>query len=351
MAALNLRSPVSLRADPTSRDILIGGIEGDAFQLYRIAGGAPNALPEAVFAVPDAARFDIAADGSLYIVVRSRPAELFAFAAGADRSRVPVRFETLPTLNSRQIQTIAPLPDGRVLVGSRASNRDRVMVLSERRAAVPLVDGDEDTSPPITAVGSQYAAMIMGRADSPDIAIVHTADGRLIRRFKSPTQTMSSLASSPDGRTLYYTTGGSVYSLSAEGGQPTKIGSGDSVTVEGDTGDLIVKLDESARFRLVRMKPDGGAVADIPMTGNWRIVQRPLVPGAIRQGRMVLPVASPDSWFWHAAVLDLKTGAVDTLVERTPSDFHYVTWRSDGVPIGFAFGLDTRLWRFTRRSD
>jgi hypothetical protein len=330
--------------------MVIGGIEGDAFQLYRIAGGAPDAVPEAVFSVLDAARFDVAADGDIYLIIRSRAAEMFAFAASAGTSRMAVRFDTLPTLNARQIQTLAPLPDGRVLVGSRASNRDRVIVLGENREAVPLVDRDEETRPPITAVGGQHAALMMGPADSPDIAIVHTADGRLIRRFKSPAQTMTSLAASPDGRTLYYTTGGSLWSLSADDGRPTKIGNGDSVTVESETGDLIVKLDEGARIRLVRMKPAGGDVTDIPMHGSWRIVQRPLVPGAIRQGRMLLPVASTDSWFWHAALLDLKTGSVTPLVERTPSDFHFVTWRADGVPIGFGFGLETRLWRFTPRS-
>jgi hypothetical protein len=66
---------------------------------------------------------------------------------------------------------------------------------------------------------------------------------------------------------------------------------------------------------------------------------------------MLLPLASADSWFWHAAVLDLKTGAVNTLVERTPSDFHFVTWRSDGVPVAFGYRLDTKLWRFTPRSQ
>jgi hypothetical protein len=48
--------------------------------------------------------------------------------------------------------------------------------------------------------------------------------------------------------------------LPAEGGTPTKLGAGDSLTVERDTGDLIVKLDESARIRLVRMPPAGGAL-------------------------------------------------------------------------------------------
>ena len=56
--------------------------------------------------------------------------------------------------------------------------------------------------------------------------------------------------------------GGLVWSLPIDGGSPTKLGKGDSLTVEHDTGDLIVKLDEGPRVRVVRMEAvdrcDGG---------------------------------------------------------------------------------------------
>ena len=62
-----------------------------------------------------------------------------------------------------------------------------------------------------------------------------------------------------------------------------------------------------------------------------------------------LAVAPADSWFWHAAVLDLKTGVVTKLADPNPSDFHFVTWRADGVPVGFGYGLAATLWKFTAR--
>ena len=138
---------------------------------------------------------------------------------------------------------------------------------------------------------------------------------------------------------------------SGRGRHAAKLGAGDSLTVEQDTGDLIVKLDESARIRLVRMKPAGGAVAEIPLRGELRLIQRALMPGSVRQGKLVLGVASADSWFWHAATIDLETGAVTKLTTVNPSDFHFATWRSDGVPIGFGFGLNTSLWHFTARAQ
>ncbi len=225
-----------------------------------------------------------------------------------------------------------------------------MLVVETGKPATALVDRDEDTRPPATAVGSANAALMMGPRESPDIAIVNTRDGRLMRRFKAPTPNLLTLAASPDGSTLYYTAAGSVWSMPTDGtGKPSQLGAGDSLTLEAESGDLIVKLDEGERIRLVRMKPNGDSIAEIPLHGDLRLIQRPLTPGAVRQGRLVLGMSSADSWFWHAAMIDLKTGEVTRLVDRNPSDIHYVTWRADGVPIGFGYAIDTSLWRFTPR--
>ena len=50
-------------------------------------------------------------------------------------------------------------------------------------------------------------------------------------------------------------------------------------------------------------------------------------------------------------MLDLKTGVVTKLADPNPSDFHFVTWRADGVPIGLGYGIDTALWHFTARQQ
>ena len=106
------------------------------------------------------------------------------------------------------------------------------------------------------------------------------------------------MAASPDGRMLYVTSAGSVSALPADGSPARTLGPGDSVTVDPDTGALIVKLDEPERFHLVRMSPDDGASTPITIDSDLRIIPEPLIPGAIRQGRMVLPVATTDSWYW-----------------------------------------------------
>ena len=343
VANVSLREPVSMAVKRDNGDIYIGGRAGDAFQILRMSAALP--APEPVLTIPEAARFDVDRNGDLFVTLRARPSEIYAFPQAT--KGVAERLGTIPTMNIRQRQSIAPLPNGTFLVGSRGSDHDRLLVVHPQRQPTTLIEGTEDTRPPVAAVGAQHAVMMMGPVASPDIAIVNTADGRLVRRFHAPAAEIGSLDASPDGRTLYYTHGGSVWSLSAQGGTPTKLGAGDSLTVEHDTGDLIVKLDESARIRLVRMKPTGGAVAEIPLRGELRLIQRALMPGSVRKGKLVLGLASADSWFWHAATIDLETGEVTKLATVNPSDFHFATWRADGVPIGFGFGLNTSLWHFT----
>jgi hypothetical protein len=346
---LDLAPPVSLAFDRQTGDLYVGGVDGDAFQIVRVPA-APGAPPEPLLTLPDAARIEVDRRGGLFVAVRSRPAELFTFPMRPSPDRPPLHLETLPMVNARKSQTLVPLPDGRCLVSSRSGERDRILVVQAGKRPSLLVDGDEETRAPATAVGPSHAAVMMGAQSSPDIAIVNTTDGRLVRRFKAPTPAISTLAASPDGRTLYYAAAGSVWALPATGGTPAKLGDGDSFTVDPDTGDLVVKLDEGARMRLVRLPVGGGRPQEIAVRSDLRLVPRPLVPGAVRQGRLLLPVASTDSWFWHAAMLDLKTGVLTKLADSNPSDFHFVTWRADGVPIGLGYGIDTALWHFTARS-
>jgi hypothetical protein len=348
---LDLRPPLSFALEPGTDNVLIGGVEGDAFQIVRVAGvRGPRVEP--LLSVPATVRFDMDRNGDLLVAIRARAAELFAFSPPPAADRPPLRLQAPPSMDLREgAQTVAPLADGGVLVASRAGPHERLFVARPGRPPTALVDGEEDTRPPATALGTQQAALMIGPRSSPDIAIVNIADGRVTRRFKAPEAQMVSMVASPDARTLYYTSAGGVWSLPVEGGTPTKLGAGDSLTVDPKTGDLIVKLDEGARFRLVRMKPANGVTVEIPIRGDLRLTYRPLTPGAIRDGVLVLVMATADSWFWHLATLDLKTGVATKLAAVNPSDFHYATWRADGFPVGFGYGINTSLWRFTARKN
>ena len=144
----------------------------------------------------------------------SRPAELFTFPARPSPDRAPLHLETLPMVNARKSQTLVTVA-GRTLSGQLPFRRTRSRSGCAGRENDPslLVDGDEETRAPATAVGPDHAAVMMGAQSAPDIAIVNTTDGRLVRRFKAPTAAISTLGASPDGRTLYYAASGLVWAL------------------------------------------------------------------------------------------------------------------------------------------
>jgi hypothetical protein len=100
---------------------------------------------------------------------------------------------------------------------------------------------------------AQGPAELLGR-ENPRIP---SGFGRLLRvqRLTSAPRPVISTGVTQEG---HHKTVGLVWSLPATGGMPTKLGPGDSLTVEPETGDLIVKLDEGTRMRLVRLNAAGG---------------------------------------------------------------------------------------------
>jgi hypothetical protein len=98
------------------------------------------------------------------------------------------------------------------------------------------------------------------------------------------------------------------------------------------------------------VSPAGGSPRPIGIIGDLRLVNRPLLPGAIRNGRLLLSVAAADSWDWFTGVLDLRTGRLTRLEVDNPTDFHWITWAADGSILGSGLGNRSALWRFTREA-
>jgi hypothetical protein len=67
------------------------------------------------------------------------------------------------------------------------------------------------------------------------------------------------------------------------------VGPGDSVVVDPDTGDLIVKSDAADAFTLTRFAKAAGPPQLITIGDtNLRLASQPLSAGSIRKGRLVL---------------------------------------------------------------
>ena len=61
---------------------------------------------------------------------------------------------------------VVPLPDGRMLAASRASDHDRTQVVTMDDHRLPWLM-EEETRPPATAIGTAHVAVVMGRVPRP----------------------------------------------------------------------------------------------------------------------------------------------------------------------------------------
>jgi len=330
---------VSMTVDPTDRSAVVSVREGSSYRVLRVTtDGKGTTTPLlTLLAQPDV---DIARDGSLYIGLQTRAVEVLQFAESGANPEPIAGDDTFE-------RGLAPLSDGRTLAVSRIGAGPRAVLIAPGKEPVKLVETSEFTSNPMTMVGNDRAALTMNSGSAVDVGVVALNTGRILKRIKTD-GTPTSLGASPDGAMLYVAVRGSISAITIATGEARPIGAGDSFAVDPANGDLIVKLDEATGSRLVRLSPQGGTPQPIAMKGDLRMIVYGLAPGSVRRGKLVLPVASVDSWFWYSAVLDLATGEVKRVNVRPDLDFHVTTWAQDGRIVALAFGSHMALWKFSR---
>jgi hypothetical protein len=230
-----------------------------------------------------------------------------------------------------------------------ASGRPRLLAARPGKDPIPFVQTQEETSWPFVVMGEREIAFEMGVAPNQTLAVASASDGRMLRRL-SATQglTVVSLASSPDGNTLYYVASGTVWSIPATGGEPRKIVAGDEVTADPSGRQLIVMRYEKEGYRMVRVSLPDGTETPLPFQSGFRLISE-ISPTAVnRDGRMLVGVQSPDSWWDEVATLDLKTGKVVKLEIPYSGDIDFPGWTPDGRIIAHGFPMRASLWRFRK---
>ena len=284
---------------------------------------------------------DAAPDGTLFLEQTDQPCEILRFPIAGG---TPERVAASPAF---RFGAIAELSAGRVLVPAILAGRPRLMVSARDSAAAPLVDTSEETAAPVATVGAEQVAFLIGPPANRALAIAAISDGRIVRRLKIPQTALDSLAASPDGRTLYYTASQTVWAIPVEGGDPRRIAAGDSVVAAPGGRDLIVKLNESTGSRLLRVPAQGGKPEPLPFQGDLRLTPLPLSTTAIaRDGRILVQVASVDSWYWHTAILDPATGRTQKIPLNYEGDLFYSGWSPDGRILSLGIGIKGGIWRF-----
>ena len=335
-------SALAITAD--ERSVLFSLPLGDLGRIVSAPIDGSKGLRTLLTLTTTTAYLDAGSDGSLYADQFERPNQVVRFSPSGG---------TVEYIGDAVDGRTLALPDGRVVFGSRTAGRPRLMVAAAGKEPVPLVETQEETAMPATAVGTSQAAFLIGERPYRAIAVASTIDGRILRRLGgSKSRIIGSMAAFPDGKTIYYTTAGLLWSIPVSDGLPQQLGSGDAVTTDPSNHELLVRLDEREGSRLVRRSVTGGPERPVQVDSNVNLVSNPLSPTAIgKDGRILVQVAVGSSWLWPAASIDPRTGRAQIMKIGYPADVLEPGWAPDGKIVAVASAVRSSLWRFRPAGD
>jgi len=268
------------------------------------------------------------------------PAELVTRSPDRDQTETMARFPGVSDPN-----LIAVLPDGRVVLTVVYSDRARLMAAERGKNPVSMVTTTEETSAPVAVAGPRELAFLIGPVPRDTVALADIETGLITRRIAPGKGEIVSLAASPDGGTLYFAAGGTVWSISSAGGDARKIRAGNRVVAAPTGRALLVSVLESPNMRLFRVPLDRGPEVEIPADGSHALEYSVLSSGAWnRDGRLLVSLL--DLWFLAPAVMDTVTGRVQPLPFDNASDYASMAWLPDGRMVALRIGMRSTLWRF-----
>jgi Tol biopolymer transport system component len=284
---------------------------------------------------------DSAPDGSIYACITEVPAELVRRRVETDQTETLARF---PEVSDPDM--FAVMPDGRVALTVLYSDRARLMAVAPGKKPVPLAATAEETSAPVTAVGSLEVAFLIGPVPRGAIAIADRETGRITRRIAPGKGEILSLAASPDGRTLYFVTADTVWAAPSAGGEARKVRAGNRVVADPSGKSLLISVVESANMRLFRVPLDGTPETEVRAEQADTVRYSHLSAGSLgADGRLLVSLHS--AWFSAPAILDTHTGRVQALPFDGASDYESMAWLPDGRMVALRLREDSTLWRFT----
>ncbi len=333
-----------LAVTPDGQSVLIDLPSGNLHRIVAIPRSGTGSIRTLITLTSAPWALDAAPDGSLYVDQVNRPLEILRFPKSGGTPEVLASLE----FYSQEFAPPVEFPDGRFVLPTLISGRPRLLLGKPGGSFVPLLETNEDTAPPVARVGNDEVALMIGSPPARALAIASVKEGRILQRFAATEgKVIDALAVSPDGKSLYYVSSGSVWSIPSQGGSSRKLCAGDSMAVDPDGRDLIVSLNEREHVRLERAPLAGGPTQSIQFKGDLPVSPIPLGPHALnKDGKLLVSVAPSDSWFFGLAVLDLTTGAVARVPLNYPGDIMTPSWTSDGRILASADPMSSHIWRF-----
>ncbi len=301
-----------------------------------------SALPRTLLTLTAALMYlDSGPDGSIYADQWAGTRVLLRFARERGKA------EKIGFLSGSQSVRMTALHDGRIGVISTLGDSSRLLIVEAEKQPITLVNVKETLAPPLTPVGSGEVAFMVGSKSDRSVALASTANGQITRRIRFDKGPVSSLAASPDGKTIYCAAGGTVWLIPQEG-EPRRICAGDQVATEPGGRSLLVKLVETPKVRLLRVPLDGAPPHEIMLTGPLHPSWHPLTSASISaDGQMIAPLASPDSWFYIPGIIDLETGKMTRVPLDYFGDYFFLAWAAGGQIVAAVNDYSLSVWRFS----
>jgi hypothetical protein len=131
------------------------------------------------------------------------------------------------------------------------------------------------------------------------------------------------------------------------GGPPTRFHPGDRVVVSPDGRYVVIELYERGGGRLIRVNIDGTGEQDYGIRSALRPAAQGLFSSAVGpDGRLLVRVVQPDSWYFPLGVLDPTTGQLEKVWPDIEADM-FGGSTHDGRPMAVANPTFSEIWRFT----
>lgn len=332
---------------PDSRSALLINPVGDIWDIAAvpISGDGP---PRPIISFPKPTNIygiNAASDGSVYFDYMMRPSSILQFdPSGKDLAQTVVTIEGGGLIS---------LGKDEFLIDHFESGKWRLKVFRAGVGSQDLLQSSEESLGPVTKIGSDSVAFLLGSPGRQNIAIATLRDGRIVKRFHFDASSVRSLAATPDGSKLYFCDGNQVWSIGAnadEEAKPTPVTKGASAAIDPAGKYLYIIRTQTMPRPLVRMPLAGGPVETLAIPPQYTISDSPLSQDAVdASGRIVFEVDSPDSWFEQIAMLDPAHKTFTVIKTGFSGDMWHPAWEADGRIAAVGDGLESTLWRYRPR--
>src|SRR5262249_50299261 len=157
----------------------------------------------------------------------------------------------------------------------------RLVIAEKGKDPVSFLQTTEQTQGPIAQVGTDEIAFVAGPNRGNAIAIASLTSGQIVRRIPVDIGPIESLVATADGKTVFFASAGTIWSVPVDGGQPRGVCKGIGVALDLKRQSLIVEVGDGLSRRLLRESLDGQTSREIPLIGSAKPFSESRITGLV----------------------------------------------------------------------